>query len=87
MVKVKKPKVRNIVQFPTAAQLPTECCLACRFYLLPDSVCRAMPPQVIPAGVNPQGEPQWRSVFPPMQAGGWCGSFSKRPDPKSEELP
>jgi len=49
-------------------------CLTCAFYLMPDGVCRRFPPAVIPVKGK---EDRWRSAFPPMAPGGWCGEFKQ----------
>jgi len=50
-------------------------CIDCRFYLMPDSVCRRYPPQVIVTETVKGKATQWRSAFPPMLPGGGCGEF------------
>lgn len=54
-------------------------CLTCRFYLMPDSVCRRYPPTPIAMTTKRTGGDTavtgWRGVFPSMLPVGWCGEF------------
>ncbi len=58
----------------------SESCSTCRNRLrsgaTENGVCRANPPAVFLRGTNEQGNPFFTSVFPPIQAEGWCGMWA-----------
>lgn len=57
-----------------------EFCAECRYFLAADldpgqGLCRRYPAEVMVTKVRSNNPPEYRSVFPPMMASGWCGEF------------
>lgn len=77
MAKTKKPET------PVMAAMPTECCMLCWFYLLPDQLCRRFPPHVIGTATGKKQDDGnqamvWLSTFPKLMPTGYCGEFRAR---------
>lgn len=51
-------------------------CEICRFFAALAKECRRRGPTAVPVGVG-AGQIQVMGVFPPTQAGNWCGEFEE----------
>jgi len=52
-------------------------CEVCRFFSALTKECRREAPTAVPIAAGP-GQIQVMGVFPPTQAGNWCGQFQEK---------